>query len=357
MKRLLKHIATHENAVYAIFWAVLFVVPLLSLVARATFDQQYNFNWTDVFREWSPMLIFLIVFIIHNFFVAPLLVYKQKRILYIVAAVLLIGVFQLHQCSRRPDKMPPPEMQNVSSFPQKPPFDMHDFVTILLVCFSFGANLGYKYYSKHKIERQRQEELEKEALEQELEYLRYQVNPHFFMNTLNNIHALVDIDANQAKNSIVDLSKMMRYVLYESAKPAVSLQREEEFIKNYIALMRLRYTDKVSIDFSSSGILPQATISPLLLIPFVENAFKHGVSYERESFIKVNLDVVDNYLHFTCENSICDSSTVDDADGGVGLSNVAKRLKLLYDEDYKLNIDENDERYIVKLIIPVTLTT
>ena len=118
--------------------------------------------------------------------------------------------------------------------------------------------------------------LEKENLNQQLEYLKYQINPHFFMNTLNNIHALVDIDPEKAKTTIVELSKMMRYLLYEGNNSLIPLHREVEFLRNYITLMKLRYTDKVKIDTDIPVSLPDRRLPPLLLITFVENAFKHG---------------------------------------------------------------------------------
>ena len=203
-------------------------------------------------------------------------------------------------------------------------------------------------------------ELEKQNLEQQLEYLRYQINPHFFMNTLNNIHALVDIDPEKAKNSIILLSKMMRYILYEGDKNTIPLQREVAFIENYIALMRMRYTDKVSInvdmpkgivgakDQGSERANEEWEIPPLLLITFVENAFKHGVSYRQESFIDLYIGIEDGQLIFRCRNSKAQEPNQEK--GGVGLTNVKKRLDLIYGTNYTLNI-KDDDTYSVDLRI------
>lgn len=132
-------------------------------------------------------------------------------------------------------------------------------------------------------------ELEHQHLESELKYLKYQLNPHFFMNTLNNIHALVDIDSEKAKKTIIELSKLMRYVLYEANKSQISLKYEIQFLENYIALMKLRYTEHLDIQTEFPLIVPHVQIPPLLFISLLENAFKHGVSYRESSYIHVLL--------------------------------------------------------------------
>ena len=195
--------------------------------------------------------------------------------------------------------------------------------------------------------------LRKKSLEQQLAYLKYQINPHFFMNTLNNIHALVDIDPEKAKDTILELSKMMRYVLYEGEKQMIPLQRETDFQKTYISLMRLRYTDKVKISVQLPERVPEVGIPPLLLITFVENAFKHGISYKQESFIDVKLSLDDDRLKFTCKNSNTATKDKDDLEGGVGLANVKQRLELLYGENYTLDFDETDNTYEVLLLLPL----
>ena len=194
-------------------------------------------------------------------------------------------------------------------------------------------------------------ELEAENTRQRLESLRYQINPHFFMNTLNNIHALVDIDPEQAKETILELSKMMRFVLYEGNKQGVPLSRELDFIRHYMALMQLRYTDKVRISLHLPDEVPDRQIPPLILVTFIENAFKHGVSYQHDSFVEVKVSVAHNELLFTCHNSKADKP--NEEKGGVGLSNVRKRLNLLYGNSYALRI-HNAEDYSVELNIPLS---
>ena len=171
------------------------------------------------------------------------------------------------------------------------------------------------------------------------------------MNTLNNIHALVDIDPEKAKDTILELSKMMRFVLYEGNKQGVSLSREVDFIRHYVTLMQLRYTDKVRIDINLPAEVPDRQIPPLVLVTFIENAFKHGISYQHDSFIEMTVAVEGESLNFTCRNSKAEVS--NEMKGGVGLSNVRKRLNLIYDKNYSLRIRNDAEVYTVELNIPL----
>ena len=226
-----------------------------------------------------------------------------------------------------------------------------DVITLIILVLMLGMNLGIKLYIRQRSDYKKMSELEKQNLEQQLEYLKYQINPHFFMNTLNNIHALIDIDPEKAKATILELSKMMRFVLYEGNKKGVPLDREIAFLQNYITLMKLRYTDKVKITVKTLTTLPNKEIPPLIFITFVENAFKHGVSYRQDSFIDVVVNAVDDKLTFTCRNSRIPQE--EDKHGGVGLKNVKQRLELIYGTNYTLDIKDEQDSYEVNLTIPL----
>ena len=378
----MKHQSRQENLIYLIVWGLLFAAPLLSLYVRTVNDPTLTFDWTEVFLVWRKFAVFLVLFVIHNVFLAPLIVHQHRRTLYIsIVAAVMVG-FTIYQCSSRrdfgkpmghrppshiveghlppplPDKhlpdMPPPIVGEQDIRPNMPPpfVGEHDILAIVVLLLMFGANLGTKYYFRSRRDHQKLLNLEKQNLEQQLEYLRYQINPHFFMNTLNNIHALVDIDPAKAQETIVELSKMMRFVLYEGDKDGVPLTRELDFIRTYIKLMQLRYTDKVRIDLDLPAEVPDKTIPPLMLIPFIENAFKHGVSYKQESFIEVKISLEDERLRFSCRNSKADVPNQEK--GGVGLANVRKRLNLLYEHNYALRIQDNPDVYTVELTIPLS---
>ena len=251
-----------ENLIYLVVWGLLFASPLLSLYVRTMNDTNLTFDWTEVFIVWRRFAIYLVLFLLHNFLLAPLLLHKHKRVLYYSIMVVVLMAFAVYQYNSRPnDKAPmeghrPPMEQPDRHDPppfgepdgprhfdepneppmaferQRPPHEMRrhdpppfvgerDILAIVILILMFGANLGIKSYFRSREDRKRLAELEKKNLEQQLEYLRYQINPHFFMNTLNNIHALVDIDPEKAKDTILELSKMMRFVLYEGNKQGV----------------------------------------------------------------------------------------------------------------------------------------
>ena len=381
-----------ENITYLVVWGLLFASPLLSLYVRTISGPDVTFDWTEIFVVWRKFAVFLLLFLVHNFLLAPLLVHKHRHVAYFTTVAVVIAAFTIYQCSSRPDNKPmehkPPMEQPGSHQPpsndkrpmepdgkrpmefdgKRPPFDKpnlkhhhdgpppivgeRDILAIVILILMFGANLGLKGYSHSRDDHKRLAELERENLEQQLEYLRYQINPHFFMNTLNNIHALVDIDPERAKETIVELSKMMRFILYEGNKHGVPLTKEFEFIRTYIHLMRLRYTDHVNITAVLPTITPDKSIPPLMLISFIENAFKHGISYQQESFIDVKAEIQeDGMLHFCCHNSKADKPNQEK--GGVGLANVKQRLNLIYEKNYVLDIQDLPDSYKVELIIPL----
>ena len=379
-----------ENLIYLAVWVLLFASPLLSLYVRTVSDSNIKFNWAEVFSVWRIFAVYLLLFLIHNFLLAPLLVHGNKRTAYFTAVAAILVAFTLYQCNNRPERRnhrppmervrhhepplaepptategerPPLPNDAPSLHGQRPPHrnhqpgpppivGEHDILAIAVLILMFIANLGVKAYFRSMNDQKRLAVLEHENLEQQLEYLRYQINPHFFMNTLNNIHALVDIDPEQAKDTILELSKMMRFVLYEGNKKGVPLSREFDFIRHYVTLMQLRYTDKVKIALNLPQESPDRQIPPLILITFIENAFKHGVSYQRESFIEANVVVEGEKLRFTCRNSKADRP--NEEKGGVGLANVRKRLDLLYDNNYTLNINDTTDIYHVELVIPLS---
>lgn len=218
---------------------------------------------------------------------------------------------------------------------------------ILLV----GVDLGVFFYIESRRKERRMKELEAENTRQQLESLRYQINPHFLMNTLNNIHALVDLDPEKAKESIEVFSKMMRVLLYEGNAPTIPLAKELDFIEHFISLMRLRYPeDAVRIEASFPEACPDAAVPPLAMASFVENAFKHGISYAADSFISIKVELLDGRVLFECANSSHHSE--DSGQHGIGLENVRKRLSLLYGSSFLLSTREKEGCYDVLMILP-----
>ena len=225
-------------------------------------------------------------------------------------------------------------------------------VNAVLAVLMMGMNLSIKLYYKTRAEANAQQEREKQILTQQRDYLRYQVNPHFLMNTLNNIHALVDINPALAKSTIRELSSLMRYILYEASSPTVSLQHEIVFMRKYTNLMRMRYAGHVKITSTVPDKVPDKQIPPLVFIIFVENAFKHGISYKEPSFINIDLVLQQDRVVFTCRNSNHPRQASEK--GGVGLRNVRRRLELIYGDSFKLDICNDVEQFSIRLEMPFT---
>lgn len=218
----------------------------------------------------------------------------------------------------------------------------------MIVGFDTGLKLSVKWVQSE----QKRMNAEKENVESQLAFLRNQVSPHFFMNTLNNIHSLIDFDKEQAKESIIQLSKLMRHLLYDSEIEKIPLQKEMSFIRNYVELMKLRFSEKVIINLDIPEKLPNKSIPPLLFTSYVENAFKHGVSYKYISFINISFSFTEDELTFDISNSQTPNEHVEEP-SGIGIANSRKRLDLIYGTNYTLEIDDNKTEYSVHLNLPI----
>ncbi|MDO5394972.1 MAG: sensor histidine kinase [Bacteroidales bacterium] len=373
-------------------WLPVIITPIVYMVI--SFTSSPNYQPRGIWMVIEFMIPFIILFLIHHFILVRYLFMRNHYKTYALCAVLLLGTFGVYACftapppkhrhpenkvaDMRPDPPGPPPFERHNPerpHPEGPPNDkFHDkaigrppkgqkpfaldmAIAILLV----GANLSTAVFQKYVKEQERNTDMEKKQLEQELEYLKSQLNPHFFMNTLNNIHGMVEISPATAQEMIMDLSQLMRYVLYEGARGRISLKHEIDFISSYITLLRKRYSEKkVSIDLHlphhpDEGIM----LPPLLFIVIIENAFKHGVSYVKHSRFDINLSVSDGNIKLVCRNTRPDNDKMTVATaGGIGMSNLRKRLHLLFGQNHTLKVDESDPGwYSVTLIIPYNYET
>ena len=345
--------AIGENLLYLMVWAAIILVPVLN----SQMMSEMHVNLENVLIAWRQIAPYLIIFIIHNAIIAPRYMLRHKYGKYLLSSlVLVIGVFWLVQVyeERLSDHIfAQSSPEALDAYRQASFSNLEMYWNVVLGFFMNGANTGIKLIYQSMRDEQQMETLKRQNLQAEMDYLKYQINPHFFMNTLNNIHALIDIDTESAKNAVIELSKMMRYVLYESGREIISLNRDIQFVKNYIELMRIRYTEDMDISVEYPHDLPeQLSIPPLLLIVFVENAFKHGVSYNHPSFIRLTIEYADGLVTSTLTNSRHNPQSVKHP-AGIGLENVRKRLELIYGaKNYSLEIREEEKTYTVKLVIP-----
>jgi sensor histidine kinase YesM len=246
----------------------------------------------------------------------------------------------------------PPELQ---SFEQN---DMHFRIMTVILCFMFALSTSIEITTEWIRQSNRQKEIENEKLTAELSFLKSQINPHFLFNTLNNIYSLAADKSDDTETAILKLSQLMRYALYESDTDKIALKKEIEHIENYIELQKLRLSAKknINITFTQESIQENQEIAPMLLIPFVENAFKHGISYVGATDIRFLLVIEGNYLLFSAFNNKINKVSNQDSEkkeeeGGIGLTNVIRRLDLLYPEKYKLKINDLKNTYEVEIKI------
>ena len=211
-----------------------------------------------------------------------------------------------------------------------------------------------KLLKDRELTERRRLELEKLNARNELSLLKSQLHPHFLFNTLNGVYAQTLEDPKTAAEMVVQLSDLMRYIIYQGNSAKVRLEDEIECLRNYVELEKIRHGDRLECTFQTNGILQHHQIQPLLLIPFMENAFKHGVanSYDTAS-IDCKIDVVEGQLDFRLENSIHDGNIKEEVEEGIGLPNVKQRLNYLFMNSYKLDINPGEKTFTVHLIIPL----
>ena len=345
--------AMTENLVYAVVWAMVFAGPVMNLYVHTLNSGQTPYPWDEVLHSWRYSVQFFMLFLVHNCLLAPQLIVHHRKKRYMAGTVALLVVFLVLQYVARPVFYDLPHIvPGIRRDEPLPSFiiDQMEIVNMVLAMLMMGMNLGTKVYYRNEADALKRQELEKQLLMQQRDHLRYQVNPHFFMNTLNNIHALVDINPDQAKYSIRELSRLMRYILYEGCNPSVPLQHEADFMNHYTDLMRMRYAGHVKISLDIPDVIPQHSIPPLVFIIFVENAFKHGISYQAESFIDIHLALGAETLTFSCTNSCHPRSTAEK--GGMGLNNVRQRLQLIYGPRFTLRIGNDGKTFSVWLEMP-----
>lgn len=351
-------------------WLILFILPAYLLFIDSGNDE-------SILRQtYIQIFLYVVIFYANYLLLTPRLFFMRRKVLYFIAAISLVSLATIinevtfktfgfrgpgdnHGMQMRPSMQPPPGIplmpQNEFRVRHRRPsanWPMYNFIITTLFLSGFGLGLSFtdKFTKQEKIRK----EAEKEKLNTELAFLKNQINPHFLFNTLNNIYSLVQTDVADGQKAILQLSKLMRYILYETEKGDLLLSQEIEFMQTYIELMKLRISDKVTFTVSFPENYIDAAIPPLLFLPFVENAFKHGISYRQPSFVNIQLKTEPGKIIFECSNSIANKGDVLlNADSGIGLENVKKRLSLLFPGNHKLKIFETDSIFHVILTIDI----
>lgn len=347
-----------QLVLHLVAWVIIILIP------------QYIFHFygddgTILLRAYLYISVYGLIFYVNYLLLVPHLFLKDKKGWYIAAAVFTIAlsyfIIQAITVHYLPDATHDRIVEEIlkkmanSDSNWRPPHKQFKVINYLFTSILLsGFGLGLAVVNRLTENEKQRKELEKQKLHSELAFLKNQVSPHFFFNTLNNIYALIGLDASTAQVSVHKLSKLMRYLLYESDNGQTRLSQEIDFMHNYIDLMRLRLNQKmdVKIDFPKDFI--DIAMPPLLFISFIENAFKHGVSNRESSFVHIRMAIDENKIHFFCENSkLNHNSSSDLSNSGIGLENIKKRLSLLFPETHELKIENDDSVFKVELILTI----
>lgn len=343
MKFNLKYI--NPAVIHIICWVVVILVGIISFYNR--------FNVLPISPDHYIRTSFNIAIFYFNYsLLVPKLLLNRKIILYVVVSFAFIafsiyfyqnilpeGAFKPELVGRRPviDGLPPRPKGGRGFFL---------FVTIfLLFTVSASVKLVAEWYKNEKLKTL----IKTEKISTELSFLKAQLNPHFLFNSLNSIYSLANKKADNTTDAIITLSELMRYMIYEADKEFVKLESEIDYIKNYISLQTLRLKDSSGVRFNVHGNLDH-DIEPLLLISFIENAFKYGTDYTGKTNINIKITIEHEELLLEISNYIS-LKEKNNPNSGIGIQNIRKRLNLLYPNSHNLKIEEADSLFTVELLL------
>ena len=339
----------HKNNKITVFSHVLVWLVLFSMPYLLSYGQTQEIN-RIIAHFWIPLVFSAIIFYWNYFVLIDRFLFPKKMVQFILLNVVIIVFFLvLKEYIEDTFFQELLKKRTTESEENKPPFKMFIYVQLLSYIAPLLFSIAIKSTKKWVTTEAERKEATNIKLKSELQHLHYQLQPHFFFNSLNNIYALVDISPDQAKKSIHSLSKLMRYMLYETNDELILLSKEIDFMKKYIDLMKLRVSDKTIIKHHFPSEETGIKIAPLLFISLIENAFKHGVSASKESSIEINMRYENKKVLFTIENDNYPKQTTDKSGSGIGLQNLEKRLQLLYPNAYLFETRIENNRFLVKL--------
>ncbi|PZX93563.1 histidine kinase [Flavobacterium aquariorum] len=351
----IKNSNSNKILIHSIIWCFFISTSLIQF-----YESPFHIN-TDFYIQWISGII---LFYLNYIYLVPQLLLKKKYGYYFAVLLILIAIFMFCRFQFfMPEfrEMRPPNGINFSKIPlgdkniehrihrrDQPIFFqlVPSFFYILIVAISTIIKTLSEFYD----DQQNKLIAESQRTSTELNYLRKQTNPHFLFNSLNSIYSLAHKKSDLVPDAIVTLSEMMRYMLYETDNKTVLLEKEIDYIKNYIELQKLRLNNIENISINIHGDTKNKSIEPMLLISFIENAFKYGTDYKGTAYVKIVITIEENILTFWVENKI-ENNKKDPENSGIGLSNIKNRLNLLYPNAHKLNLSATDSKYTVHLIL------
>lgn len=316
------------------------LIWLLLDVVQGPFGRFLSDNWAGILLQ-TVLLIGLVYALVPR-----LLLAKKYGLFVLISLIVIVGATYL----AIEINTPPQRLRTMPGRPAPP----GKFLTVFLFLFISLAVASFIEILVHARNKEAQLIAQHNAmLSQELQLLKSQINPHFLFNSLNNIYALSVLDSDKTQQSISHLSEMLRYVIYDCQQPWVPLSKEVEYIGHYIALYQLKRTAPFGVETDFGTVSATTKVAPMILLPFVENAYKHsGIDTFEDAFIRIQLKEQQSAIEFICENSYSKNSTEKDKVGGVGLDNVKKRLAIQYSDSHQLEI-ETSQHFKVMLKLPL----
>ncbi|MEY2792268.1 MAG: hypothetical protein RJA76_260 [Bacteroidota bacterium] len=337
--------------IHIAFWAVYLALPFMVRPNPTVRD----IHEIEKFQRWTilySLICFshLPIFYFHTEVLIKKVLKRKGVILYLIGILILIflsfyfndqlrdWIFQAQVEPRR----------NGTIFFRRGPL----MSGIFQILFIFAIGYIYQNVVDNLKEKELQKESENETLKSELSFLRSQISPHFMFNVLNSVVSLSRRKPEMVEPVVIKLSELMRYMLYETNDSSVPLEREALYLESYIDLQKIRFGNDIKIQFNQNLQNKSVHIEPMLLIPFVENAFKHGVGFVENPSIDISLSSDENSIFFSVKNMLSQSSKLEKKDdsSGIGLTNVKRRLELLH-PNHELSIKENEKEFIVELVI------
>ncbi|RFZ81333.1 histidine kinase [Mucilaginibacter terrenus] len=330
---------------WQIFWHVLFWVAMISFFMFIAHNNARMSMQTIVVLFAVFGLINIGIFYINYLVLMPRFLDNKKYKTYTLALVITVVVFGLAKYgvafAFKHDVLMRMKDKVVIGFWSY--FTSTIFTTLIFIFLSTVLKFTIDWFLNERVQR----DLENQRLSAELSFLKSQINPHFLFNSLNSIYSLAYQKSDTTPEAILKLSEIMRYMLYECNDNKVDLAKELQYLQNYIDLQKIRFGNKAFINYEVNGEVTNQQIVPLLLISFIENAFKHGVANDPASPITLRINLTDGHLYFFVQNK--KHSHNRDASGGIGLINVRRRLDLLYPSKYNLEIRDEDDTYTCQL--------
>jgi hypothetical protein len=333
---------TYEVWIHSLVWFLMICMPFLVSASK-------EFQIIRLLeRSWIPLIYYAIIFYTNYLWAIDRYFFTRKTFLFVCYNLFIIVLFVWFNQSVKPYIFQPDlPRDHQDGSPRK----MFIYFDIMFMVLPLVLAIAIKASERWKLLEKIHDESVKAKLQTELQHLKYQIQPHFFFNSLNNIYSLVDVSPEKAKETIHSLSKLMRYLLYDTNSEQVSLANEISFMQRYIELMKLRTSAHANIISSFPENDNQIVIAPLLFISLIENAFKHGIAPRGVSEIQIEMSILDKKIIFKTVNPYIVKSSADLSGSAIGLDNIKKRLDLLYPKNYEFKTYIEDDKFIALLTI------